>query len=131
MKSPLNGWRRIGIVAATLWLLAGIGVCIIERWSNADGFFVSQVVQVSPDLTITIAEEEEFKTRLKLEREQEILTMGKSSIPEHASQSPRIAVIHWLRLGMFALIPFLVWFAGEIAVLIVAWVRRGFAGKGT
>lgn len=145
MQTLLNGWRRFGIVIATLWSIAVIALALIEYSSKSDGFFVLQSVPVGtvvagnkvtlPDgKVITITEEEEFKLRFKLEQELNRLTTGQPLRPWEFDWSsltsvPKVTQVRWLRLGLFAVLaPLIVWLIVEAAVLTLAWVRRGFAG---
>ncbi len=144
MSLTLNGWRRVGIVAASLYLLAIIAVAFTEYSSKSAGFFVFQSIPVGtvvagnkvtlPDgKVITITEEEEFKMRLRNERGIPSQEIGQPLLPwqidwSELSSVPKITEISWQRLGLFALlVPLIIWFLAEAVVLTASWVRRGFA----
>jgi hypothetical protein len=146
MRLRLNGWRRFGIVIATLWFIAVIATAFVEYSSKADGFFVLQNIPVGtvvagnkitlPDgKVVAITEEEEFQLRFKLEHELDNLKTGQPLRPWEFDWSkltsvPKVTEIRWLRFSLFALVsPLLAWLFVEVTVLTVAWVRRGYAGK--
>ena len=139
MRSPLNGWRRLGIVMAMLWLIAVISVAFVEYSSNADGFFVFQSFPVGttfkgnevklPDgKIIVISEEDEFKARYEQEK------TGKPILPweidwAKVTSVPKVTEIHGLRLALSLLVPLIFWLFVEVTVITAAWVRRGFSSK--
>jgi hypothetical protein len=42
-----------------------------------------------------------------------------------------VTEVRWLRLFILALMtPMLLWFIAEAAVLVVAWIKRGFKDQG-
>jgi len=146
MSLQLNGWRRLGVVAATLWLLGVIAIAVTEYTSKSNGFFVSQTIPVGtaiqgntvtlPDgKVITITEEEEFELRRSLERKLGRLKAGQPINPWKIDWSkvrgvPKTTEIRWLRLVSFGLLtPMFVWLITEATALIVAWVKRGFIGR--
>ncbi len=134
MRFTLNGWRRIGIVVVSLWIIVLLAVTFTEYSIKSAGFFVVQNIPVGtvidgnkvtlPDgKVITISEEEEFKLRLAKERN---LTPWQIDWSEITSV-PKVAEVRWQRLGLLVLFaPLIIWLFAEVAVLTVFWVRRGF-----
>ena len=139
MRSPLNGWRRLGIVLAVLWFIAVISIALIEYSTKSQGFFVFQGLPVGITLEgnkiklpdgkiIVISEEDEFRLRYEQGR------VGKQILPweidwEKLTSVPKITEIRWFRFALSLLAPLVSWLFIEVAVLMAAWVRRGFASK--
>ncbi|OZB69551.1 MAG: hypothetical protein B7X30_12465 [Thiomonas sp. 13-64-67] len=122
-----------------LWLIAVISIALIEYSSKSEGFFVFQNLPVGltfegnkiklPDgKIIVISEEDEFKLRYEQEK------AGKPILPweidwARLTSVPKVPEIRWFRLVLLLLAPFVSWLFIEAAVLIAAWVRRGFASN--
>ena len=139
MRSPLNGWRRLGIVLATLWFIAVISIVLIEYSSKSHGFFVFQVFPIGmtfdgnkiklPDgKIIVISEEDEFKLRYEPEKTGKPILPWEIDWPKLTSV-PKITEIRWFRLALSLLAPLVSWLFIEVTVHTAAWVRRGFASK--
>ena len=143
MRFTLNGWRRIGIVVASLWFVALIAVAFTEYSSKSAGFFVFQSIPFGtvvegnkitlPDgKIITISEEEEFKLRYAKERgistEVTNQTLGPWQFDwSEITSVPKVAEVRWQRLGLLALLAHLViWLFAEAVFFTASWVRRGF-----
>jgi len=143
----LNGWRRLGIVVATLWLLGVFGFVLSEYSSDANGYFVYRTIPVGtvvegnrvtlPDgKVVTITEEQQFELRYKLEKDLERLKKDQPLRPWEIDWSklaiiPKVTEFRWLRLSIFALAaPLLLWLFVELVVLLTAWIKRGFKGQG-
>lgn len=147
LRPLLNGWRRFGIVIATLWLLGVLGFALSEYSSDSNGYFVYQTIPLGtiiegnkvtlPDgKVVTITEEQQFELRYKLEQDLERLKKDQPLRPWEIDWSklaaiPKVTEFRWLRLFILALVtPMLLWFLAETAVLVVAWIKRGFKGQG-
>ena len=137
MRFTLNGWRRIGIVVVSLWIIVLFAVAFTEYSSQSDGFFVVQTIPVGivvegnkvtlPDgKVITISKEEESAFRLVKGLDLAPWEIHWSEIPS----VPKVAEVRWQRLGLLSLfVPLIIWLFAEAAVLAVSWIRCGFAGK--
>ncbi|HZY17528.1 MAG TPA: hypothetical protein VFE82_03555 [Ramlibacter sp.] len=123
----LNGWRRLGLVLAGLWLVGCLALATVEWSGKQTGVFVYRTLTagstidvlknqvVLPDgsvakLTQNLAGRQPWELDWKKE-------------PEAAP----VLVLNWLRilkLGLF--FPIAVWLALEGIALCARWVLRGF-----
>ena len=136
MRIALNGWRRIGIVLATIWCLTVAAVAVYEfispEMQSRRGYFV--FVSLAPgiyydDGNVSFADGRKAKIDNRDPATGRVLEPWEIDWAQLTSV-PKVAEIRWLRLGLFALLaPLIAWLLVEVPVLTVAWVRRGFAGK--
>ena len=137
-SSLLNGWRRLGIVIASLWIIAVIAVAAFECTSGSRGIFVYQQIPegtiVAGNKVITLTEEDEFKVRAQAEQSMKEREQGHIVPPWELDWTgleavPKIIQIRWLRLAAVTLlVPLIAWLLTEALMLTVSWVRRGFMG---
>ena len=145
MWSPLNGWRRLGLVIVSLWIIAASAMAIVEYTFNSGSVFVYLTI---PDGTvvagnrvtfpngkvITLTEIDEFKLRLQAEQGRKLLELGRAVSPweldwSNLEEVPKVNQVRWLRFAMVTVLaPLACWLVIEAFVLAVSWVRRGFNG---
>jgi len=144
MHLLLNGWRRLGVVIASLWICAVLALAVFEYASNSRGIFVYPTIPEGTLIegnkvtfpngqVISLAEEDEFKLRRHAEQSMKLREQGSAVPPWELDWSnleavPKINQVRWLRASAAVLGPFIAWLFFEALVIIVAWVRRGFIG---
>ena len=115
-----------------LWFLGVIAVAIVEFTSAANGIFVYQSLPVGTIFREGTATLPDGKV---VPIDDLDPTTGRRLAPWEIDWSKQTAIrtatnVRWLRLSLFALLtPVIAWLIAEAAVVIVAWVVRGFKGS--
>jgi hypothetical protein len=123
----INGWRRIGIVLVSAWLLGSAGLAITE-WSKAkDGFFVYLSL---PTGTVFKGNEAVLLDGRVIQLNQKLA--GEDIKPwdikwDNEPEVPTIRHLHWFNLILVGLVlPLMVWVVLELLVAVGFWVMCGF-----
>jgi hypothetical protein len=127
MQFTLNGWRRIGFVLVSIWIVTLSFIVFDEYSSGQIGSFVERKVTLPNGRTFSAYQVEQFKLRYAEEQKKGIVKNSWDDWDIDFDKYPRVTEVHWRRLGIALLIPMIVWLFAEVAVLTVSWVRRGFA----
>lgn len=125
----LNGWRRMGLAVAGVWMLGCTTLTVIEYVAPQSNAFV---FHAPPDGTIvdeslgtvTIPDGKVIQLRE---------TAGKgfpkawdikwADYPE----IPTRPLVRWQRLSVVSVVvPLFLWILVELAVAAIAWIKRGF-----
>lgn len=130
MKLTLNGWRRLGIVLAALWIIGVLALVFLEVSNivKSDKF----VYQRIPTGTEIRPGEAHLPDGKVVPIDDIDPTTGRRLAPweidwSKQTEVPSITYIRWLRLILVAfLIPLITWLVTELAVIIAAWIARGF-----
>lgn len=123
----LNGWRRLGIVIFSSWVLGAASIAVYEGASHSDGHFVGLTLPVG---TVVIGS----KAKLPGGRMVDINTTinGRPVKPweikwDNQPEIPTEQVIHWRKLLIYSVIcPMLLWASFELLAFVGSWVSRGF-----
>jgi len=133
LKLTLNGWRRLGIVLVALWITGVLAVVILElSYSVKSGTFVYQSI---PAGTVIEPGKVYLPDGRIIPIDDIDPTTGRRLPPWEVDWSkqtevPSITNIRWLRLSLVTLlIPTIAWIVAELAVVIAAWVVRGFKNR--
>lgn len=123
----LNGWRRLGIVLAGVWLLGCTLVLAYERSAPRDGFFVFRTLPTGTLIKgneATLQDGRTVQLRQKLD--------GKEIKPWEIQwdNEPEIPTVAVVKAGTFFLVglvfPLLLLAALELFAVLCRWVRKGF-----
>jgi hypothetical protein len=136
MRIALNGWRRIGVVLATIWCLTVATVAVYELISpemqSRRGYFV--FVSLAPgvyydDGNVSFADGRKAKIDNRDPATGRVLEPWEIDWAKY-SQIPKTLTIRWIRLlSLFLAAPMLTWLAVECAVWVRGWVKRGFKSE--
>lgn len=133
MTIALNGWRRLGILAATLWAFCVIGLAIFESVPNAEGFaqgfFVSQAIPAGT----TFEGSKVILPNGKIVKIEAIdPASGRALDPWEIDwrkypEIPKTTAVLWAKLAIaIFVVPTAVWLLLEMFIAAVRWVVRGF-----
>jgi len=130
MISMLNGWRRMGIVLLSIWLIGIASITIYEFVTHTPLFFSSQNIPKGTTMTgnnVTLPNGKVVTIKVP----QDLLT-GELAKPWEINWSlypeiPKITIINWKQLGLSGIvIPLTLWIIIEFLVIAIAWIARGF-----
>ena len=124
----LNGWRRLGIVLGSVWLLSVVGIAATDAMLEGEGWFVERTL---PEGTVIAGN----KATLPDGRVVDIVTRGPNGETlspwdikwDNEPAIPSEQHIRWLRLLATAVgLPLVVWTLAEVLSMITRWIIRGF-----
>lgn len=124
-----NGWRRLGVVLASIWLVGGLTVTAIEFSGSRNGIFVYQSI---PKGTLVQGDEVTLPNGKANQLDTREPSAGHELNPweiDWANQPdiPKEAAVRWQRLGLTVVgMPIAIWLLVEVLTLAATWVRRGF-----
>lgn len=128
----LNGWRRLGILLTTVWVVGVLTVAAVEITGFQRGVFVYQGIPKGtvvegdqatlPDGRVVQLNARDPATGRVL-KPWEIDWANEPAILKHTS-------VRWLKLGVAAIVvPIAVWLLIETLAIAGAWVLRGFRSR--
>lgn len=124
----LNGWRRIGIFLASVWVLSVAGIAATDVMLEGEGWFVERT---PPAGTIISGN----KATLPDGRTVDMNTRGPNGEAlspwdikwDNEPEIPSEPHVRWLRLVATAVgLPLAVWMLGAVISMIACWIVRGF-----
>lgn len=131
MPFRMNGWRRLGLVLAVLWLLLLLGGLILEVATSKSTFFTFRTLPqgtfVDPDGDEVVLPDG-TRVAVHIPRDRSTSETAKPWEVDW-SQVPGLQTLpglRWSRIATWVGAIAIVWLFAEIAALAVAWVRRGF-----
>ena len=122
----LNGWRRLAVALYGAWVVGVASFSTYEALLHHDGFFVGLTLPVGTIVSGNSAKLPDGRTielNIKLE--------GKEVKPweikwDNEPEIPTETTVHWVKLFVGVLLPFVFWLVIEIVTYIGSWIARGF-----
>lgn len=128
MTLALNGWRRLGVVTAILWMVGTITFAATEAASSSTGFFVYRGIPIGTTINGDMATLPDGRVAKMHARDSSGRLLAPWEINwDKQSQIPKASEVRWGLVVLFVFaVPIGAWVFIEIIVLAVSWIARGF-----
>jgi hypothetical protein len=128
----LNGWRRLGVLLTTVWVVGVLTVAAVEIARFQRGVFVYQGI---PKGTVVRGDKATLPDGMVVQLDARDPATGRVLNPWEIdwANEPAIAKqtsVRWLKLSVLAVVvPIAVWLLIELLAVAGTWVLRGFKSR--